>query len=130
MGQVTMNMCLLLHHITRVYSQSFTSSLTSITSPHLNKLPKWPKLEVQELLAANGSKWCAVAEHPLSDDEDDDNDDDGDGDDVGGGDEDEVHDLPALLVKPITVPLRVHTSQLFHHTVVLSGQCHHGCDYN
>ena len=91
---------------------------------------KSPKLSVQELLAANGSKLCAVAEHPLSDDENDDNDDGDDGDDVGGGDDDEVYDLPALLVKPITVPLRVHTSQLFHHTVVFSDHHHHGCDYH
>ena len=95
MGQLTMNMCLLLHYLTWVNSQSFTSSFTSITSPHLNKLPKWPKLEVQELLVANGSKWCAVAEHPLSDDEDDDNDDDDGGDDGddGGDDDDDDDDL-------------------------------------
>ena len=90
MGQLTMNLCLLLHHITRVYSQSFTSSFSS---PHLSKLPKWPKLEVQELLVANGSRWCAVAEHPLSEDEDVDVGDDGDDDDggSGGSDEDEVY---------------------------------------
>ena len=58
---------------------------------------KSPKLEVQELLAANGSKLCAVTEHPLSDDVDVDVDDD-DGGGGGGSDEDEVFDLPALLV--------------------------------
>ena len=34
-------------------------------------------------------------------------------------DEDDGH-LPPLLVKPISVPVRVHTPQLLHHTVVLS----------
>ena len=34
-------------------------------------------------------------------------------------DEDDGH-LPPLLVKPISVPVRVYTPQLLHHPVVLS----------
>ena len=34
-------------------------------------------------------------------------------------DEDDGH-LPPLLVQPVSVPVRVHTPQFLHHTVVFS----------
>ena len=54
---------------------------------------------------------------------DNDGDDGGNGnddDDDDGDDDIEVCDLPSLLVKPIPVPVRIHTSQLLHHSVVFS----------
>ena len=65
---------------------------------------------------------------------DNDGDDGGDDDDDDDGDDDiEVCDLPSLLVKPIPVPVRIHTSQLLHHSVVFSDHDHDhddGDDHN